>query len=220
MSDHTVFNPQSGHKVMDVILELLKERDMNYATFARRLGCSSAHFSNWKKRGFPNGKILRAAEILGVSSDVLLGRPGNAEEPVPVHLAGRIPVVGEAKLGDDGFFTMFDQYPQVSDFLPIPSRDAKAFAVKCVGASMLPRIRPGEFVIGEPSFAAQPGDEVIVEDDEGRVMVKKLLYRREGIVYLASVNENYAPVMIEETKIRHISPVLAIVPPRLLNLIS
>ena len=66
---------------------------------------------------------------------------------------------------------------------------------------MKPRIKNGEFVIVEPSHACVSGDEVLIKCIKGRVMVKELLYIRDGMVHLASVNEAHPKIIIEQSEI-------------------
>ena len=63
---------------------------------------------------------------------------------------------------------------------------------------MKPRIRHGEFVIVEPNRAVAPGDEVLVKEKNGRVMVKELSYIRDGMVYLDSVNEAHPKISVSQ----------------------
>lgn len=101
-----------------------------------------------------------------------------------------IPVVGTAKLGDDGHFCELEHPVGHGDGrIELSSRDANAYAVRCKGDSMKPRIKHGEFVIVEPNHSVSPGDEVLVKAKDGQVMVKELAYIRDGRAYLTSVNE-------------------------------
>ena len=207
-------------QVMNRISALLAERNMSLAEFARSMGVLSSYVSNWKKRGIPVERVPRAVDILGISVDQLLGRATDQPEgSVPVLLSGRIPIVGEAQLGDGGYYAEFERSPAPEGYLPIPSRDPDAFAVRCRGTSMTPRIQPGEYVIVEPSIEATPGDEVLVEAIDGRVMVKRYLYKKAGNVYLGSVNESHPNIVLSLDNIRRISPVLAIVQPKLVQIL-
>lgn len=119
-----------------------------------------------------------------------------------VKLRGRIPVVGGARLGDNGHFVELE-YPagHGDGYIDIPSSDPNAYALRCEGDSMSPRIKHGEFVIVEPGHAVVAGDEVVVKASDGRVMVKTFLYRRDGRVHLDSVNEAHPRVAIDEAQI-------------------
>lgn len=199
------------------IIKLLEEKNMNKAEFARQMGVVSSYISNWQRRGIPIERLPRAANILGVSVDQLLNRVNNVPDTgMPMLLTGRIPVVGRAKLGDeDCYFADIYSDPDEDGSLPIPSDDAHAYALRCEGTSMMPRIQSGEFVIAEPSIEAQPGDEVVVQDLDGRCMVKRFLYKRDGNLFLGSINELHSTVIIPLEKVKCIDPVLAIVPKKL-----
>ena len=203
-------------KIMNRIEELRKQKNMRVSEFSSLMGVQPSYVANWRKRGFPTDRLGRAAEILGTSTDMLLGRTDNSPVPegaLPVILNGSIPVIGCAKLGDDGYFAdVFADPDYTQGTLNINSRDPMAYAIRCVGNSMIPRIQPGEFVIAEPSVEAVPGDEVVVVDSDGRRMVKRFLYHRDGCFHLASINSDYQPVVLEDETVKSIHPVLAIVP--------
>lgn len=201
---------------MKRICKLLTAKNMSLKEFADRMGVLPSHVSNWKRRGLPTDRLQRAADVLGASVDDLLGRTeGIPDGAVPVLLTGRIPVIGYAQLGDDGYFSDVYSNDDNEGFIPIPTNDPHAYALQCKGTSMVPRIQPGEFVLAEPSLEASPGDEVVVEDLDGRRMVKRFLYWRESNLYLGSVNENHNTIIIPSDKVKSIHPVLAIVPKKL-----
>lgn len=205
-----------GQVAMKNILTILEEKGIKKAHFAEKMGVESAYVSNWKRRGIPLDRLPRAADVLSVTVDELLNRVvGIPNAGMPVLLTGRIPVIGRAKLGSDGYFAEIYSDVQEDGYLPIPSDDAQAYALRCEGTSMMPRIQPGEYVIAEPSQEAKPGDEVVVQDIEGRAMVKRLLYIRDENVFLGSVNELHDTIVIPQEQIRSIHPVLAIVPKKL-----
>ena len=82
---------------------------------------------------------------------------------------------------------------------------------------MMPRIQPGEYVIAEPTRAPEPGDEVVVYDTSGRVMVKRFLYWRDGNLFLQSVNSDANNIILSKSEVKDINPILAIVPKRFLK---
>ena len=224
-------------KVMAKADELMAKRGMKTAEFSSLMGVLPSYVYNWRRRGMPADRWVRAAEVLQTSVDVLTGRVssdtivinnldaidgarfvhGNIPLPtspaIPVILNGSIPIIGCAKLGDDGYFAdVFADPDYTQGTLNINSRDPLAYAIRCEGHSMTPRIQPGEFVIAEPSVEASPGDEVVVEDKEGRRMVKRFLYHRDDCYHFASINQDFNPIVIEDKEIKSIHPVLAIVP--------
>jgi phage repressor protein C with HTH and peptisase S24 domain len=133
-------------------------------------------------------------------------------DPVPLPPGKRIPVVGMASLGDNGFWAELEYIQGHGDgYLDFPSNDPNAYSLKCKGDSMLPRIRDGEFVVVEPNHVVEPGDEVLVRATDGRVMIKTFLYSRGGRTHLISVNEAHAPIVIEKDQIERMHYVAAIV---------
>ncbi len=108
-----------------------------------------------------------------------------------------VPVVGTAQLGDNAHWSELE-YPvgHGDGYIDWPTADPNAYALRCKGDSMAPRIKPNEFVVVEPGVEPTSGDEVMIKATDGRVMVKELLYIRDEIVHLASVNEAHGRLSI------------------------
>lgn len=81
------------------------------------------------------------------------------------------------------------------------SRDRNAYALRCVGDSMSPRIKHGEFVIVEPNHTIVAGDEVLVRTEDGRSMIKVFLYERDDRLHLDSINNGYGQMAIDKSQI-------------------
>lgn len=123
-----------------------------------------------------------------------------------------IPVVGVAQLNDNEKWTEIE-HP--TDFkggiIDFPTRDKNAYALRCSGDSMEPRIRDGEFIVIEPNTEPQPGDDVLLKATDGRVMVKTFLYKREDKIHLISVNKAHLPQSIHVSEVDKMHYVLAAV---------
>jgi phage repressor protein C with HTH and peptisase S24 domain len=134
--------------------------------------------------------------------------------PIPFPVGKKIPVLGMAQLGDNGFWAELE-YPvgHGDGYLDFPSRDRDAYGIRCAGDSMLPRIKDGEYVVIEPNHPVENGDEVLVKAKDGRVMIKILLYQRAGRTHLMSVNTDHAPLAINNEEIERLHYVAAIVKP-------
>ena len=150
-----------------------------------------------------NHKWLRTGDGVMVANPVtsVIGKQPNQH--------GRLPVVGSTQLGDNGNFCELE-YPvgHGDGFIAWPSNDENAYCLRCVGESMKPRIRHGEFVVIEPNHEYIPGDEVLVQALDGRVMVKQLAYIREGMIHLDSVNELHPRIsllMSQVSKIQYVA---------------
>jgi phage repressor protein C with HTH and peptisase S24 domain len=94
-------------------------------------------------------------------------------------------------------------------YIDFPSRDKDAYGIRCVGDSMRPRIRDGEYAIIEPNHPVEPGDDVLVRSKDGRVMIKTFLYKRDKKVHLISINEAHPSISIMEDEIEKMHYVVA-----------
>ncbi|MDN0108938.1 S24 family peptidase [Yersinia rochesterensis] len=123
----------------------------------------------------------------------------------------KVPVVGNTQLGLGGNWSDM-QYPmgRGDGYILWPTKDDDAYALKCVGDSMVPRIKEGEYVIIEPNHNYISGDEVLVVTKNEEVMVKTFLFERDGSCHLLSVNENHAPIRIPKEEIEKIHYVAGI----------
>lgn len=141
-----------------------------------------------------------------------LPEPDNSYPATALGAFSNIPVVGSAQLGDNGHWSELE-YPigHGDGYISYPTRDKNAYALRCVGDSMKPRIRDGEFVIVEPNSEPIPGDEILLKTLDGRVMVKTFLYRRDEKIHVLSVNEAHPPQAFDLDMIDKIHPVVAIV---------
>ncbi|BBP95937.1 hypothetical protein BSFA1_10660 [Burkholderia sp. SFA1] len=140
--------------------------------------------------------------MLGKGQRTTSVRYNDEWNPIPVTGWRGIPVVGMAQLGDGGFWADVE-YPvgHGDGYVDVPSKDKDAYALRCKGDSMRPRIKDGEFVVIEPNHEIEPGDEVLVKSKDGRVMVKEFLYRRAGRCHLASVNETHGSLAFADDEI-------------------
>lgn len=100
-----------------------------------------------------------------------------------------VPVVGTARLGDNGFYEEISSVAGSGDGLvDAYSTDPNAFALRVKGDSMFPAIRDGWYVVVEPNSAPQPGDYVLIKLKSGQKMVKELLMQRQDSITVSSVN--------------------------------
>lgn len=188
-----------------------------------RMGVSRIAVTNWESGDFPEaGRLPQLAAALsttvgelfdGHQMSVSENPSGYALPPPGTHYP---PVVGTAQLGDDGYWLELNFPAGHGDgFVLYPSRDPNAYALRCKGDSMRPRIKPGEFVAVEPNHPYTPGDEVVVRDKRERVMVKVFNFERNGSIEVSSINEDHKPFTIDLSEIRVIHYVAGIVKPSL-----
>ena len=138
------------------------------------------------------------------------------EEAGRVQLGGRVPVVGTAKMGDDGYYEEISTMPGVGDgTLDIQTKAKHAYALKVRGDSMMPAIRDGWFVLIEPEAEAAVGEYVLIKLKSGQKMVKELLYQRADSIAVISVNGGTQQTILREDMDERygLQAVAAVVPP-------
>lgn len=126
-----------------------------------------------------------------------------------------IPIIGFAVASpeDDGYFDDMGFPAGVGEsYIPWPTRDPNAYALRVKNDSMTPRIRPGEIIVVEPGASVSPGDDVLVRTRAGRKMVKQLLFRRGEEVTLGSINIAHKQVTLGAEEIESIHLIGGIVP--------
>jgi phage repressor protein C with HTH and peptisase S24 domain len=128
-----------------------------------------------------------------------------------------VPVVGMARLGDNGFYEEISSMTGAGDgMVEAYSNDPHAYALRVRGDSMFPSIRDGWYVIVEPSSAAAPGDYVLIKLKTGQKMVKELIMLRPDGITVVSVNGDARKTIEADEIDPHfgIQAVSAIVSPR------
>jgi transcriptional regulator with XRE-family HTH domain len=189
------------------------------------LGVSRVTISNWESgTNMPEGARVReiAAAVKSTVSELFgeIAARHIASEPEAIYVGKPVPteptnnwppVVGTAQLGTNGYWLELD-YPtgHGDGFVKYPSRDPNAYAVRCKGDSMRPRIKPGEFAVLEPNHPYAPGDEVLIKDKGGRVMIKVFNFARNGSIEVGSINEDHKNITLEMADIECIHYVVAI----------
>lgn len=124
-----------------------------------------------------------------------------------------MPVVGNAKMGNDGFYDEISSIPGAGDgHIEIATRDPNAYGLRVRGMSMFPAIRDGWYVLIEPNGSPKEGEYVLVKLRDGRKMVKELLYRRSDSIELLSVNGDER-LRVELTDVEGLQAVGAVVSP-------
>ena len=63
---------------------------------------------------------------------------------------------------------------------------------------MHPRIKSGEYVLIEPNKIYITGDEVMVQTQDGRSMIKEFIYLRDGVYRFDSVNQDHSPLHLDQ----------------------
>lgn len=172
--------------------------------------------SNWKRTGKINKKNLAVvSRLTGWSISRLMS--GQEDTKNQAEDAGRpkvtrpTPVVGTAKLGDDGFFEEMQHPTGHGDgFIDGHTSDPNAYALRVKGDSMHPAIRHGWFVVVAPEGRCVPGEYIAIQLADGRKMVKELVIERPDEIVIESVNGNHRQT-ISKTDVEKMHPVCAVV---------
>ncbi|WP_339053943.1 LexA family transcriptional regulator [Arsenophonus endosymbiont of Crataerina pallida] len=194
----------------------MKEKGLSQEKLGEILGKTQGAIAHWLNgRREPSIEdIAKIMKVLGIS-EINLNSDANVKEIkqdkiefIGVLKEGSVPVVGEAMMGIDGEFDMSEN---LSGYLQIFSADPRAFSVRVKGDSMFPRINSGEFVVIEPSTSITAGDDVFVRTEQGKNMIKRLGYNREGTYQFLSINQQHPPLTMSEKEIEVVYFVAAIV---------
>jgi phage repressor protein C with HTH and peptisase S24 domain len=181
---------------------LAAEYGLSPSGLAKRAGLDATTF-NPSKRRMPDGrarwpsteslaKVLAAtgasleaftALVTGARALPAGGRPAQA-------VVRRVPLIGFAQAGNEGFFDD-GGYPVGGswDEVSLPEiADSNAYALEISGDSMEPVFRDGDIVIVSPAAPIRRGDRVVVRTVNGEVMAKQLARRSARRIELRSLN--------------------------------
>lgn len=174
----------------------------------------------------PKYTVLKnVADFFGISPIDLIECDLQAPKPTTVIEVGNeyythdftnIPVRGDVTISD---ITENLNPPSSNDndgYLRWPSHDKDAYAVKCKGMSLMPRIKDGEYVVVEPNREVSPGDEVLIIAVDGGATVKTFLFEREEQYHLLPLNEDHAPIRFPKNTIKTLHYVAGLAKPDLI----
>jgi len=184
---------------------LAAEHGLSASGLARRSGLDPTTF-NPSKRTMPDGRprwpstesLAKVFDATGATLDAFSALvsgaralPGGGRASAAV--ARRIPLIGLAQAGGEGFFDD-GGYPVGGgwDEVSLPEiGDPHAYALEISGESMEPVFRDGDVVIVSPAAPIRRGDRVVVRTAAGEVMAKQLARRSARRVELRSLNPSH-----------------------------
>jgi phage repressor protein C with HTH and peptisase S24 domain len=181
---------------------LAAENGFSASGLARRSGLDPTTF-NKSKRRMPDGRarwpstesVAKVLDATGASLEAFTALVTGARAlPGGGRAASvsqrRIPLIGLAQAGGEGFFDD-GGYPVGGswDEVGLPEiSDPHAYALEISGESMEPVFRDGDHVIVSPAAPIRRGDRVVVRTAKGEVMAKQLTRRSARRVELRSLN--------------------------------
>lgn len=178
------------------------------------------------------------AEVLGTTSDWLLGREQGIERTFPTdtikhealrRLPKTLPIYGTAlganlAFGDDGGVTVTVEQTEVHmsaplDFMARPigvTGRPDLYVVEVSGHSMEPRHEPGRRLLVDPRRSPGIGEDVVIQlrgptfdgEEIKHVLIKQLVKRRPGVVVLRQFN----PLIVFEVPNEQVSAVHRVMP--------
>jgi phage repressor protein C with HTH and peptisase S24 domain len=180
---------------------LAAENGLSASGLAKRSGLDPTTF-NPSKRRMPDGrarwpsteslaKVLNATGAsLEAFTTLVTGARALTAAALPRNVARRIPLIGLAQAGGEGFFDD-GGYPVGGgwDEVSLPEiADPSAYALEISGESMEPVFRDGDVVVVSPAAPIRRGDRVVVRTSGGEVMAKQLARRSARRMELKSLN--------------------------------
>ncbi len=177
------------------------EHGLSASGLAKRSGLDATTF-NPSKRIMPDGRarwpstesVAKALDAVGAGFDSFAALVGGARAmPARSVTSRRIPLIGLAQAGgegffDDGGFPVGGSWDEVG--LPEVA-DPNAYALEISGDSMEPVYRDGDLVIVSPAAPLRRGDRVVARTHGGEVMAKELARRSARKIELKSLNPAY-----------------------------
>ncbi|MBQ7858878.1 MAG: helix-turn-helix domain-containing protein [Faecalibacterium sp.] len=192
-----------------LLKEARKKKRLSQTELAVKLGVTQQAVGKWEAgRSSPDPTtIARIAEILGTTTDYLLGlhQPGPETDAAAERFFGGyreslIPVIGTVKAGYGALAFEEDygkEYANVKD-------PANYFYLVVRGDSMEPRIQDGDLALIHRQNTLDNGDlGVVVFGDEGEGTLKKYIQRGNSII-LRAFNPDYEDKVIKGEELNHL----------------
>ena len=179
---------------------LAAEYGLSASGLAKRAGLDATTF-NPSKRRMPDGRnrwpstesLAKVLDATGASLELWTARVTGNRAVTSARPPRRIPLIGLAQAGGDGFFDDAG-FPVGGswDEVGLPEiGDPHAYALEIAGDSMEPVFRDGDMVVISPAAPIRRGDRVVLRTIAGEVMAKQLARRSAKRIELKSLNPEH-----------------------------
>ena len=176
---------------------LAAEYGLSASGLAKRSGLDATTF-NPSKRRMPDGRarwpssesLAKVLDATGASLEAFTSLVTGNHATTSVRPPRRIPLLGLAQAGGDGYFDDAG-FPVGGswDEVGLPEiADLHAYALEIAGDSMEPVFRDGDMVVISPAAPIRRGDRVVARTLAGEVMAKQLARRSAKRIELKSLN--------------------------------
>jgi len=175
---------------------LAQKKGLTASGLARRAGLDPTTFNKSKRitrEGKPRWPSTESVSKILAATGVTMGEFVTFIGEGSAAMVQRIPVIGYAEAGDEGYFDDAG-YPSGSgwDEVVFPDLgDPHAYALEVSGESMEPLYHDGDIIIVSPEASVRRGDRVVVKTVRDEVMAKQLHRRSARKVELLSINTSH-----------------------------
>lgn len=189
---------------------LAAEYGLSASGLAKRSGLDATTF-NPSKRRMPDGRarwpstesLAKVLDATGASLETFTSLVTGSRAISSARMPRRIPLLGLAQAGGDGFFDDAG-FPVGGswDEASLPEiGDPHAYALEISGESMEPVFRDGDMVVLSPAAPIRRGDRVVVRTLAGEVMAKQLARRSAKRIELKSLNPEHRDRSFDLTEV-------------------
>lgn len=196
---------------------LAAEYGLSASGLAKRAGLDATTFNPSKRRmvdgraRWPSTESLaKVLDATGASLEAFTALVTGAPIAVSARPARRIPLIGLAQAGGDGFFDDAG-FPVGGgwDEVGLPEiGDPHAYALEIAGDSMEPVFRDGDMVVVSPAAPTRRGDRVVARTLAGEVMAKQLTRRSARRIELKSLNPAHRDRSFDLTEVAWVHRVI------------
>ena len=179
-----------------------KQKGVSQADIAKYLGIAPNSYSRYESGNRqPDIETLqKLADFFGVSIDELLGKESQPPLWKPVNIDYEtddsegmeyIPLVASLRCGWDNRgdgFTIIKKIPVPPSYKRKWGTDLKC--IEAEGNSMLPTIRPGDYLICIPGEAWNDGNIVVIDINDSDT-IKRIYHAKDGGIDLVPDNKQY-----------------------------
>lgn len=89
--------------------------------------------------------------------------------------------------------------------------EENVYALKVTTDTLRPRVKAGEYLVMSREGEPAPGDDVLIETNEGELFIKEFFWERDGSISCGSVNDLGRPNAIRRSDVKYMHRILNIV---------